>query len=537
MDSITWILSSATIKSTAYLQLIEGIEVSNAVKHSRLEVLKEKMSLLSANKQLGSNNQSIDIEMLQRAVSYYDQVLMEITNEKLNINSELKENELRIIALRNQIRDFQNDEAQPSSEILIKVQADKPTTAYFTVTYLVQNAGWFPKYDLRLNDISSPLRLHYKAELYQNTGVDWKDVKLSFSNGNPNQSGVAPELSTWYLNFDRNTVYHYNEHEITVNRDVRSVQGRVLSAEEGPLPGVNVVVKGTTVGTITDLDGYYDLTLPNNATMLAFSSVGFVSEDMPITSNQIDVVMTPDVTRLEEVVVTGYAAGIYGSRSPRSYSKPKEAKRIITTKVVNQTTVEFALESPYSLKTNSDNLTVDLKMHELETIYEYYAVPKLDKDAFLIARIVNWDQYDLLDGEANLYFEETYVGRSVLNAHMLADTLDVSFGRDKNIVIGREKSQTFTKRTALGSNKLETRGFQILARNKKEQPIQLTIFDQVPVSVLNDIEVKTTELSNGEIEESTGIISWRLTIQAQSQEDLKLAYEVKYPKREIVSLE
>jgi len=180
---------------------------------------------------------------------------------------------------------------------------------------------------------------------------------------------------------------------------------------------------------------------------------------------------------------------------------------------------------------------VDLKKHEIETLYEYYAVPKLDKDAFLIARIINWDQFDLLEGEANLYFEDAYVGRSVLNAKALSDTLDVSLGRDKNIVIGREKADTFTKRTSLGSNKVETRGFDIIARNKKSQPIHLTVFDQVPVSAISPIEVSIKEASKGIIDEKSGEISWELDLKPQTQTDLKLVYEVKYPKREKVVLE
>jgi uncharacterized protein (TIGR02231 family) len=155
----------------------------------------------------------------------------------------------------------------------------------------------------------------------------------------------------------------------------------------------------------------------------------------------------------------------------------------------------------------------------------------------LVAQIVNWDQYNLLEGEANLYFEDAYVGRTILDAKTLQDTLGISLGRDKNIVVGREKNEQFSKRRTIGSNVVETRGFKIVARNKKSQPIKLTIFDQIPLSVLSDIIVSPIELTSGKLDIKTGKVKWELVIDGQQQRDINLQYEVKYPKREKVILE
>lgn len=528
-------------KVDSLMETSKGLENKIAISKSRISVLSEKQSLLNANKNLGSELAATSIEELKQAVDFYDKTLMDIKSEELNLLDKIHEHKVLLDKIRSELKEYQNYAGEPTGEIKIHIDADYNTNAKLTINYIVANAGWFPKYDLRVKNVESPLELTYKAEVYQNTGIDWNNVKLTFSNGNPNQSGVAPVLTTWHLNYERNTIYRnaigYNDVEIG---SIRTVQGRVVSNEDGPIPGVNVIVKGSSVGTVTDVEGYYSITLPNNAKNLVFSSVGYVSEEIAITSQQQNVNMIADVTALEEIVVTGYASSGRSSYSPssrNSYQKPKVAKTLITTKVENQTTVEFTVETPYTLKSKGENLTVDLKKHEIETLYEYYAVPKLDKDAFLIARIINWDQFDLLEGEANLYFEDAYVGRSVLNAKALSDTLDVSLGRDKNIVIGREKADTFTKRTSLGSNKVETRGFDIIARNKKSQPIHLTVFDQVPVSAISPIEVSIKEASKGIIDEKSGEISWELDLKPQTQTDLKLVYEVKYPKREKVVLE
>ncbi|VAW26350.1 Aspartate ammonia-lyase, partial [hydrothermal vent metagenome] len=216
---------------------------------------------------------------------------------------------------------------------------------------------------------------------------------------------------------------------------------------------------------------------------------------------------------------------------------PQKSKVVKTTIIENQTTVEFAVKTPYSIKSNGEKLTVDLTTYEIESIYEYYAVPKLDKDAFLIARIINWDQYNLLEGEANLYFEDAYVGRSILDAKSLSDTLDISLGRDKNIIIGREKVDDFSKKRTVGANKIDSRGFKIIARNKKSQPIKLTIIDQIPLASVSDISISPDELSGGKLELSTGEVKWELLLSPKSQKELMLKYSVKYPKKEKVVLE
>jgi uncharacterized protein (TIGR02231 family) len=308
--------------------------------------------------------------------------------------------------------------------------------------------------------VEQPLSLTYKAEVYQNTGVDWKDVKLKFSNGNPNQNGTAPKLDTWYLSFYR---YWYNTSSLYGSRsqDYRT----------------------------------------------QLKATGAVERAMAIPEEEVMEMAEP------------------------------EAKAIATTTVENQTTVEFAVEKPYSIQSNGEKLTVDLSQYDIETIYEYHAVPKLDKDAFLIARIINWDQYNLLEGEANLYFEDGFVGRSILDARALTDTLDISLGRDKNIVIGRTKVDTFSKRRFAGTNTIETRQFEILVRNKKSQAIKLTLFDQVPVSAIGEITVTPTELSGGKHNEQSGEVKWELSLAAQQQQKLTLGYEVKYPRKEKVVLE
>ncbi len=87
-----------------------------------------------------------------------------------------------------------------------------------------------------------------------------------------------------------------------------NVTGTVLSGEDNTgLPGVNIVVQGTTIGTVTDIEGQYTLEVPSESSILVFSSVGFVTEEIAVGTNTvIDVTLNPDITALSEIVVVGY---------------------------------------------------------------------------------------------------------------------------------------------------------------------------------------------------------------------------------------
>lgn len=87
-----------------------------------------------------------------------------------------------------------------------------------------------------------------------------------------------------------------------------TVEGTVTSASEGrPLVGVNVIEKGTSNGTSTDLDGHYELEVEGPTSILVFTYIGFLNEEVPVSNRQvIDVTLQEDLEMLEDIVVVGY---------------------------------------------------------------------------------------------------------------------------------------------------------------------------------------------------------------------------------------
>lgn len=521
---------------------IGAIQQNQAKESARLEVLEEKKGLLNANKNIGGTQNGSSLAELKQAMDFYDTELMKIKAEELKIREEMQQEGEEMAKLNNQISAMQQTANESTSEIRIRVKSARGGAANLEINYLVANAGWYPKYDVRVENVSLPLSLTYKAEVYQNTGVDWKNVKLRFSNGNPNQGGQIPDLEKWELNFARLTTFNPR------TPLSGSVEGRVTDVSDGtPIVGANVMIPRTTLGTVTDANGRYSLTLPSGASMLRVSFIGYQHMDVPITSSQINVSLMEDSQELyEEVVVNndvsanevlqGKVSGIK-IRGMSSKDVREEATPLQTTTVENQTTVEIEVAEPYSIRSNGEKTLVDLKNYQIDASYRYSVVPKLDNDAFLVAEIPAWNQYSLLEGESNLYFEDGFVGRSILNAASLQDTLEISMGRDRSIVVQREKNEEYSKKRAIGSNITESREYKITVKNNKSQAVTIDVEDQIPVSVNSDISVEALALSGGNLDPLSGIVTWTVSLQPGAQKELKLQYEVKYPKREKVILD
>jgi uncharacterized protein (TIGR02231 family) len=210
---------------------------------------------------------------------------------------------------------------------------------------------------------------------------------------------------------------------------------------------------------------------------------------------------------------------------------------MMATPVVRQTNVEFTLDEPFSIKSDGESRTTDMVEYELDALYEYYCVPKLDPDAFLIAKVLQWDEYNFLEGEASLFFEGKYIGKSILDTRNTSDTLTLSLGRDANVLVTREKVKDLSSRQLVGSNQKVVYAYDITIRNKKAQSVTLVIEDQLPVPNTKEITVDKLEDSGSEYNEETGILKWKKKIATGKSETLHLKYAVRYPKNSHMILE
>ncbi|MDX2303162.1 MAG: mucoidy inhibitor MuiA family protein [Microscillaceae bacterium] len=512
-----------------------------AQEESLMSVYQQEEKMLSENQKIGGEQTGVSVENLKQAIDFHRQRLTEVKFKQLEQKKKITDLKGEYNKINKQLLARNAEQNESTSEILIEVEAQQAGLAKFTVSYYVGKAGWYPNYDLRVKDINSPIALNYKANVFQSTGEDWNQVKLTLSNGNPTQSGTKPELETWYLSYG----YPRRIEEglqgrasgIMIDSGTnKTLRGRIVDENGEPIPGVSIFMKGTSTGTVSDVSGFYSINA-RPGDVIVISAVGLKSQEVILgQESTLDVIMGTDTTELGEVVVTGYATN-RGLNQKDRFKKEKDYTPVPVTTQQNQTSVTFEIAIPYTIPTDGKTYTVEIKEHEVPATYEYYCAPKLDPEAFLTAKITDWESYNLLDGEANLFFEGSYLGKSFLSVQNLSDTLSLSLGRDKNVVVTRSKQKDFSRKRILGGDQIETRSWDIQLRNTKKQAIRITIEDQFPVSTNKEIEINRLEWSNAELKEDSGKLTWKFELKPNEEKKLNFQYEVKYPRGKVIVLE
>ena len=122
-------------------------------------------------------------------------------NQKSWLQDEQKKIDEHLAKLKKQLGEEQKKGYQSGGELLVKFYAKEAVNTNVTVDYIVPHAGWSPTYDIMADDVNSPVKLFYKANIFQNSGVKWSNVHLTLSTGNPNEGAQTPVMNPWYLAF------------------------------------------------------------------------------------------------------------------------------------------------------------------------------------------------------------------------------------------------------------------------------------------------------------------------------------------------
>lgn len=503
-------------------------------------VFVQEEQLILKNQTIKGDNATLKAAELKEAADFQRQRLTEIYQRLQESDRALKKMEAEIQKVSRQLNELNQKKDLSTSEVLVSVDVKEAATIPFRLNYLVKQSSWYPSYDIRVQDISKPINLQMKANINQQSGEEWKDVKLVLSTANPDENGTKPTLSPWYLRYyypvPDNAIRIRGAASGAVDYTGNRVSGVIRNQKGEPIPFASVVAKGTTTGSSSDANGNFTIQLPANAKTLVVSAVGFEAQEVSIVSGYANVFLNTNDKSLSEVVVTAYGnSGDFSDNN--NYKRKKQETGINTTTVYQPTTTLFEIDDPYSVPNDGKLYTVDIDSYELKAIYEYFSVPKLDASAYLTAKIIDWQDLNLLPGEANLFFEGTFLGNSMLDVLNASDTLSLSLGKDKGVIVKRTLMKEYSTKKLLGSNKTDSRQYEILVRNNKQQPIQIVVEDQVPVSTNKDIEVDKISFGNGKLEDDTKKVSWNLTLDAKKENKVQLGYAIKYPKDKVLQLD
>jgi len=416
----------------------------------------EKNVLLNYSLYKGQSKRD-SIASLKEGLSYLREKLYNINTEQLKLKREREKLEAKKVILNERIVNVSNELANENNSgevekvdyrILVHVIADQATQASINLNYYITNAGWTPSYDLRANTSDQNVKLTYKAQIHQQSGIDWGSVKLVLSTANPNRSYNLPELSPWYLGY---TNYNYKN-------------------------------KKENYGSVPSSNSYLEQSAKNSADMSLDKEV--------VAQNAYDY-----TTVSENVIETEYEIRL-------NYNIPSDGKE------------HFAA----------------IMVKDLKTLYRYKAIPKLNNNVYLTAVLPDWEDAITMGGEASIYYDGSYIGKTNLTPGGTEDTMQLSLGIDKNIAIKRQKIKDKCSQKVLDNDIIHQYTFEIIMKNSRATKIEIEVEDQLPLTQDKSVSIERKELSGAKYDEVTGILKWRTNIQAKDSKKLTLTYQIKAPK-------
>lgn len=485
----------------------------------QIQTTTELLEVLKANREIKGQQTGLSVAELMKLMEYYKNKSTELQNELASEKDKQKKLNTLIAKLRAQIKEEESRNTRIAGRLKLQLSVAASGKYDFVISYITPNAWWTPYYDVRVDDIKSPLKVIYKAKLVQTTGIDWKKVKLSLSTSVPGQWGNAPVLNPWFLAY----INPVKQMEMALSKAPAALPGRIA--------GINVEKKSDLDEVVTS--GYGSVRIRGNKEAEPLYVVNGA-----VMSASDFAKLNPNSIKKIDVLKDAQATSIYGARGVNGVVvvTMKDGLEDYVSVSDNELNVTFDIDLPYDVPTNGKEQTATLKEYSIHSSYQYYAVPRLDKDAYLLSQVPGWENLNLLAGEANIIFEGTYVGKSFIDPASTSDTLNLTLGRDKRVVIKKEKLMDYSSTKFLGSNKVQRFTYELTVKNNKKDTVRMLLKDQYPLTTNKDIEVELLDDGAASVNPETGVLSWKLELAPGELKKLRFSYSVKYPRDKVLNL-
>lgn len=503
-----------------------------------LEVYKREEEMLTKNEAIGGET-GVKTAELKEALDLHRQRLTEVYKQQLEIEKRIKTQEKEMKTFDEQSSEISKKKDSINYIVTAIVESKETRNVQFQLLYNIKDAGWYPTYDVRVIEITDPLQVMMNANVFQRSGETWKNVALSLSTGNPGENATPAELQPWMLGY-------YDPNNSFRNQNTQGMTtGRITNEKGEPVGFASVMIKNMNTGTTTDGNGFFKINNFTNSNLVV-SALGYEPKEFPSKPGYLTIVLEESSHNLEEVVVVGYGTSVKGALTGKvaglnMNNAPKLKKeKIQPVNIATEyqpTTTVYQIKDKYTLETDGKTTTIGIRQFDIPALYEYLAVPKVDPSAFLTAKILDWQDLDLQSGEASLYFEGTYLGKTYIDLTDPSDTLSISLGKDNGVKVTRKLLKEFSSKHFIGFNKTDAKSYEISLRNTKKIPVNITVIDQFPISTNKEISVNDQKAPEGQVDKETGIITWNVTLEPGQEKKLTKSYSVKYPKDKTVVLE
>ena len=505
-----------------YNAMIARLASAIKINTSSLELLKKGVENNLSNKTEGSTSmvkKHLTTAEITQNLDYYNNKAAAL--EKSIYDDNLKKTELsqKLTNLQAQLRQEQGKKGVFNGILNLNLVASYATNATVTVSYFTSQARWVPFYDMVVTDVSKPVNLKGRSKVSQNTGIDWNNINITLSTATPSKTKDAPVFDTWFLDF----VYNNYGYSGGMNKKVSNTITYAATESKDAIVEERAVsdVKARAVMSVSDAQ-----------------QILYVVDGVPYDGDISEI--NPNSIASTTVLKEAQATAMYGSRGAGGVVliTTKKMEDYIAVEEKN-IAMEYKIDLPYTIPGNGKEQIIDLKDYSLSPEYKFYAAPKLDQNAFLVADFKDWEKLNILSGLANITYDGTYVGQTYLNTSQTNNVMSVTLGSDKRISVKREKLTDFSQVKILGSDTKVTLAYKITVKNNQNKAVKFTLKEQYPISSQKEIKVELLDKETTKPtynKEDIGVVTWDFDLAAGESREFRIAYSVKYPKDKKINL-
>jgi len=177
--------------------------VENLISKNRIELdaNKKAVELLDKNQTVLVGSNSSNVAQLTQLTEFYTNKRIELENKLVSLKTKGDDLSKKLSRLKSSLKTKEQKEAEEFADgvIVLKLMSPAAGNIKLNINYLTDNVSWKPYYEIKAEKISAPLDVTFKAIVKQNTGLDWKGVKLTLINGNSSRNNYAPTVSPWFI--------------------------------------------------------------------------------------------------------------------------------------------------------------------------------------------------------------------------------------------------------------------------------------------------------------------------------------------------
>ncbi|WP_231737953.1 DUF4139 domain-containing protein [Myroides odoratus] len=361
--------------SNAYIEEYDNVNNSPLMKPLRDSIAAAELKLEKITNAINADTQTINLldrtsasetftsfgfTDVTKWVEYYGKKRQELQNAVFLKKKEKAVIEAKWNDLKGQLT-LGGDKSERISrgKLIVQVMNGREGNVPFRINYATNQAQWVPSYDLRIDKINAPIKMMYKAQVVQTSGIDWRNVRLSLTSGKLNQNYTIPTWNTWFVQYEN-------------DRGEIRIMERMTQGDAGVNP--------------------------------SYETASMSRKD--VRKNQ------------------GYVATL----NEVSY-EDRQTLAEYTTVNQSELNVTFDIAIPYSILSNGKRHSVDLNTFDISGDYKYYAAPKLDANAYLVAEIKDYGKHNLLSGQANVIYDGMNIGQTYLSTENTEEKLRLNIGK------------------------------------------------------------------------------------------------------------